>query len=618
MQEQPGFDKKSIIAFLLMGLIILVWTQFFAPKPNQKETNAAVAEKKIDTTVTKNNDANNSANTTATSSNLPSDLQAFTNGANQNLVINSPLYKATLSSKGALLSRFELTKYNTWYGQPVQLICDSANFAGVLDVDILNNSNFVNTKDFNFTFDKTSEIKLSENDSVVVTARLIPQASTDSTKPTAKLDVEKQFVFYGNKYGIGLKIKSANGHKLNWKNSLNYPEYNSVDESGRAHAVVQHDEKTIKRFDVTKPDEPLHDSIAGNIEWAGANVKYFGYAMIPSKTAQAKVSVNGNSRHLNESGMIKRYDISLQNNNANADYTVFIGPLESDLVKSYGIGKLINYGWEWLTRPIAEFFMLPLFRLIHNFVSNWGLVLIIFGLIIKTLMFPLGLPQMRSAQKMKLLAPIMEQNKAKITDDPQKLQMENAKVYREYGINPMGGCMPMLLQLPIFSALWQTLNAAIELRQSSFLFIKDLSVADGLIPLGFNFPVLGSHISLLALLMGLSMIIQMKMTPTPSSDPNQKMMQYMMPVMMTVMFNSMPAGLNLYYLTFNIVSAAHQYLYNKFNPVKMTLEDLRKEAKNKKQGWFAQKMAEAQKIAEMQQQSQKNMNGRTPVEQKKK
>lgn len=114
------------------------------------------------------------------------------------------------------------------------------------------------------------------------------------------------------------------------------------------------------------------------------------------------------------------------------------------------------------------------------------------------------------------------------------------------------------------------------------------------------------------------MVLQMRLTPTPSSDPNQKMMQYFMPVFLTIMFNSMPAGLNLYYLTFNIASALQQVAMNKFSKSTMTLEDLRREAKTKKQGWFSKKMAEAQKIAEMQQSQKGNLNGRTAVEQKKK
>jgi YidC/Oxa1 family membrane protein insertase len=613
-EQNPAFDKRSILAFVLIGVIFLVWSVYFAPKSDPKKENISVAQ---DNTV-KQESKPPTSNLPEVKSDLPSELLNYSSGINKNIVIETPLYKATISSKGALLSKFELKKYHNWYGKPAQLICDSANFKGVLGVDIGLNSKYVSTESLDFNLDKNDNIIIGEKDSLIITAKLNPNISSDSNSNSTNPQIEKRFVFYGNKYGIGFNVKTGSPYRLNWPNSINFQEYNSVDEGTRSHSHVFHDGE-MKKFDVSKPDEPLKDTVSGKVEWIGGSVKYFGYAIIPSVPINnGFVNVIGNIRNIDSGGHIKRFSLSLNSTGNEGNYTIFLGPLEREIVKTYGLGKLNNFSLEWLTRPISEYFMMPLFNFIHSFINNWGLVIIIFSLIIKTILWPLSLPQMRSAQKMKLLAPLMAENKEKIIDDPQKLQMENAKLYREYGINPMGGCAPMILQLPIFSALWQTLSSAIELRQSSFIIFKDLSLADNLIPLGFNFPLLGSHLSLLAVVMGASMVLQMRLTPTPSSDPNQKMMQYFMPVFLTIMFNSMPAGLNLYYLTFNIASALQQVAMNKFSKSTMTLEDLRREAKTKKQGWFSKKMAEAQKIAEMQQSQKGNLNGRTTVEQKKK
>jgi len=156
-----------------------------------------------------------------------------------------------------------------------------------------------------------------------------------------------------------------------------------------------------------------------------------------------------------------------------------------------------------------------------------------------------------------------------------------------------------VLQLPILYALWATLSSAIDIRQESFmLWIHDLSIPDAVIHLPFSLPLLGNFISGLALLMGITLFIQQKMMIT---DPKQKAMIYIMPVMLTLMFNHLPSGLNLYYLTFNLLSIGQQVYMTKYAKSTITLEDLKREASTKKKGWLSSKLEEAQKIAEMQQ-----------------
>jgi len=172
------------------------------------------------------------------------------------------------------------------------------------------------------------------------------------------------------------------------------------------------------------------------------------------------------------------------------------------------------FGLKFVVRPIAEYLLLPLFNFLHLFIPNYGFVIIVFSLIIKIIVYPLTRKSYQSMKKMQLLQPKIAEMKEKFKDDPQKVQKETMKLYQTYGINPAGGCFPMLLQMPIFIALWGLFQAAIELRQQPFiLWINDLSAPDLIYDLGFKLPIFGiQEISGLALLMGITTFVQQKMT----------------------------------------------------------------------------------------------------------
>jgi YidC/Oxa1 family membrane protein insertase len=285
------------------------------------------------------------------------------------------------------------------------------------------------------------------------------------------------------------------------------------------------------------------------------------------------------------------------------------GELRGGVVSDLGISGMIDMGWDILVRPIGEFLMLPFFKFLHSFIPNFGIVIIVFSLVIRLILWPLSVPQIRSSRKIQLLQPKIAELREKHKDDPQQQQMATMQLYREYGINPVGGCLPMFLQLPILYALWATLSSAIDIRQENFAFwIHDLSIPDVLIELPFSLPLLGNFVSGLALIMGITLFFQQKMMLT---DPKQKAMIYIMPVMLTLMFNHLPSGLNLYYLTFNILSIGQQVYMTKFAKNTMTLDDLKREASTKKKGWLSSKLEEAQKIAEMQQKTTAAAKGTT-------
>ena len=247
-----------------------------------------------------------------------------------------------------------------------------------------------------------------------------------------------------------------------------------------------------------------------------------------------------------------------------ARFTVFLGPLDFNIVKSYGhnLDQIMSLGPAWIIRPIAEYVLIPLFQFLHLLIPNYGFVIIVFSIIIKLALHPLSKTSMKSMKKMQALQPLMNEIREKYKDDPQKMNQQVMNLYKEYGVNPAAGCLPMLLQMPILFALYSVFMSSIELRHAHFIWwIQDLSIPDVVFTLPFVLPLFGiSGVSGLAFAMGITMFIQQKMTVT---DPRQAAMVWVMPIMMTLLFNGFPSGLNLYYFVFNILSIGQQVWVNK-------------------------------------------------------
>ena len=210
--------------------------------------------------------------------------------------------------------------------------------------------------------------------------------------------------------------------------------------------------------------------------------------------------------------------------------------------------------------PIRFISRAVLFSLValYEVIPNYGIVLIIFSVIVKLLVYPLTKKSYQSMKAMQVLQPEVLSLREKYKSDPQKLNQATMKLYKERGVNPLGGCLPMLLQMPLLFALFIVFRSTIELRGAPFvLWITDLSQPDALIPLPFSLPLYGDQISLLPLLMGASMFVQQKMTTSPV-NPQQKMMTQFMSIFFVILFNQFPSGLNLYYTLFNIFTIIQQ------------------------------------------------------------
>ncbi len=585
-------DRQSILGYILIFILLVVWMWMSSPKPGQQ----AEQQKAVATQLAQQDSARRAAAsvvqpiTQAPTEKSVEPLGKFfagrDKGREQIITIESDLYRAEISTKGGVVRRWELKNYKTWDGKPVQLVDYKKNG----DLSLLfatADGRLINTHDLYFeqNGNSPSQRVITGKEEVDVTLVL---PTTNGGRIT------KTLRFKNGEYGFNTDITFSKmgdvianfEYQLIWESGLRYAEHNSVDESNFAEAYA-YAGKELTEVDATSTESKPQKNLSGVVDWVAARTKYFALAIIPSEGSSDGAYLEGSRVTAPDKGVIESYGIAVKmpfkgGEEESGSFKVFFGPADISLLKSYGVGldRIVGLGWAWLIRPISEYVMLPLLSALHYIAPNWGVVIILFSIIIKIVLHPLSRSSMRSMKKMQALQPLMDEIKEKYKDDPQKMNQQVMNLYKEYGVNPAGGCLPLLLQFPVMIALYNVLRATIELRQGSFVWwINDLSIPDRIFTLPFEIPFFAIRdISGLALLMGVTMFIQQKMSV---KDPRQKAMVWMMPVMMTLLFNSFPSGLNLYYFVFNVLSIGQQVMINRQSEG----EPLRKvEPKKKKSG----------------------------------
>jgi YidC/Oxa1 family membrane protein insertase len=364
-------------------------------------------------------------------------------------------------------------------------------------------------------------------------------------------DITKSFTFSGSAYPVQFEVavKAVAG-------TAPIPEVLLTERAD--HSVINHDapfEGFIALIDNKIKREAAAEAakgheFSGEVSWAGFGHTYFFFALLPENGAQHKVSVRQTGAAL---------PAAISGPAPSGRYTLFAGPKELEILKSAGKGieRAIDFGY-------FGFISVPLLYVLHffnGFTGSYGLDIILLTVIIKLLMAPLTHKSYMSMKQMQKLQPQMEKLRERFANDKEKLNKEIMEMYRRHGVNPLGGCLPMVLQFPVFIGLYNALSTPIELRHAPFLWIQDLSRPDWqALPL----EIAGWHlgIPILTLLMGASMFVQQWMTPA-AGDPNQRKLMLMMPLIFTFMFVSFPAGLTVYWLVNNILSIAQQYWINR-------------------------------------------------------
>jgi len=532
-------EKRLLIAIVVSFLVIFLWQALFVkkqppqpPPPSQQASKATDRQPEVKTALEKNSTQQEKE------SGETEEFQPLTEMEEGEISILTSLYQATWSNKGAVLKSWKLKKHKNSNKEDLELISQAYEEVGLFPFMVETEDSTFDQKVNNALYTFTSRQILLE-DGETQELRFI-YADEKGTK------VEKKFNFYGGKYSFDIEINVwKNGHRIEphllWGPGFTNlsPEKGKRTFGGEPGIAVYVGDKLF--FQDEKKFKPEQSSF-NFVRWVAYKNNYFAALFLtsPQKASSSFRKIEREGENI--------FYFTFSNPEKG-----FIGPKELDALNEFGYNakKLIQFGFfGWM----AEI-LLKALKGIHNAIPNWGLSIIILTFLIKLIFFPLTFSSTKSMAKMQEIQPKIKALRAKYKKAKQdiaqrrKMNEEMMKLYKEHGINPAGGCLPILIQLPIFWGFFRVLAVSIEFRHSPFLlWIKDLSVKDPY----YVTPIL----------MGITQYISQKMTPT-SADPTQQRMMLILPVIMTVFFMNFQSGLVLYWLTNNVLQIGQQHIMNR-------------------------------------------------------
>jgi YidC/Oxa1 family membrane protein insertase len=545
-------EKRLVLAIILSFLLLLVWQLVIVKKSPELQT---LAEQTVpvqtgqDQPVPEQKKADIAApQPPAKKSDKPLNIKQIEATIEDKITLGTSLYQAVWSNKGGVLTNWKLRQHKNDKKEDLDLVPISAKEAGVFPFSLYDDapdavkaglpgivSNVYNSALYKVT-GSSREIRDGEKAEIRF-----------NYADGKELEIEKIFTFYGGKYDFDIAVSiRKNGQpvepRILWGPGIGNPSESELKQSfGSGGGATVFASTNLYRVDEKKykPEQ----SAFNFVNWAAYDDNYFAALFLPAAAGAGTAAF----LKVDVENRISYFFLAAANPGK-----AFVGPKDFDALTAFGheAKKIVRFGFFGF---IAEVLFVTL-KFIHKFVPNWGFAIIILTFIIKVLFFPLTYHSTKSMAKMADLQPKIKALRAKYkkskTDIAQRRQMneEMMKLYKENGVNPAGGCLPMLLQIPVFFGLFSLLRAAIELRQSPWIFwIKDLSIKDPLY--------------ITPLLMGATQFISQKMTPT-TADPSQAKMMLIMPVVMTFFFMNFQSGLVIYWLASNVLQIGQQYLMN--------------------------------------------------------
>ncbi|MDD3643761.1 MAG: membrane protein insertase YidC, partial [Candidatus Krumholzibacteria bacterium] len=386
--------------------------------------------------------------------------------------------------------------------------------------------------------------------------------------------VEKRYRFSDGGYEVGLDVRigrqgvlrETEAYSLAWRCGLPINEKDARHDENAFTSLGRVGEevfmKSLGKFGKTDRVEE-----EGVVVWAGAMSKYFLSAVLTGTQRSGTLAMTGDRGQTGSVGWSVEYPFRGDPRLVEDSYRIYLGPLDMDNLKAYGAGleKTIDLGRR--TRFLGVIIFNAMIWM-KRWIPNYGLVIIILSILTKVIFYRLTHKSFKSMKDMQRLQPKIKELQEKYKNDRSRLNQETMKAYKEAGVNPLGGCLPLVLQMPVFIALFNVLRNTIELRGAPFaLWIDDLSQPDTLFGFGVKLPFIGSDFHLLPILMGAAMYVQSKTTGSPTGDAagaaQTKMMTTMMPIVFTVLFYGMPSGLVLYWLVNNIFSIVQQWIVHR-------------------------------------------------------
>jgi YidC/Oxa1 family membrane protein insertase len=554
-------QARLLIAIVLSVLVFLVWQFFFVDqkavqKPAQQEQAAQQPAKEEQVKA-----AQPDAKKVAVAQPAPADVAGTpvsTPGRiPQTVTVDTPLYRVKLSEKGGGFTSFLLKSYRetTRKDSPQKELLPQDNaFETVLT-----------------GFDGKS---LAGLDNAVFSTNLSaatidlkdgPREITFSWRSDQGVVVEKTYKFSPDSYLIGLNVAIKNGSAQTIQDKFFVALNSTVPNDKRMYGFEGPSTLIDKSLNEVKiKDIAEQNTYSGNLKWVTLQDRYFMMSVIPQQVGEASMRLYLRGQDQIEAQYLLPDTVIGPGTQYTYQYLLFFGPKSMDVLGEAGhsLNKALDFGmFDILAKPCVW-----LMNKLYSVIPNYGIAIIILTILIKLVLWPLGSKSYKSMSEMKKIQPLMKEIREKYKDDKKKMNEEVMSLYRTYKINPLGGCLPMVVQLPVFFALYRMLYQAIELRHAPFfLWIDDLSAPDRLFRfdiahIPFMEPPYG--IPVLTIIMGATMLLQQKMSP-PMGDPTQAKMMMFMPLIFTVIFINFSAGLVLYWLVNNILSISQQYYIQK-------------------------------------------------------
>ncbi len=508
--------------------------------------------------------------------------------------VETPLFRITFTNIGGGPSQFELIQHRKWDGNNVTLINDTTRSAY--------NIGFLSTDNYNID---TNELIFTPRNRAL--SSTVAPGETLSVIYDLIIDEERvlsvEYVINGDTYEIQKNIDFSSVRdliggsyfELGWVPKLNITELDRAQETAYSGAYA-YSRGATENIQLTSQGRES-ESFTGNFEWVATKSKFFSQIILPFDETDGAI-LTGEYTGSNDNLRIHYTSAirSIITDSGINSFNLYVGPLDFYTVRDFhpSAYDMVDTGFRflrWFSDPLVKWVVVPFFSFFGGLLPNMGWVIILFAFVIKLVLYPLTKKSFESMAAMRELQPEMKAIQEKYKDNPQAQQQATMKLFKKAKVNPLGGCLPNLLQAPVLITLWRYFQNAIELRQESFLWASDLSAPDPIINLPFSIPVVGDYIGGFVLLMSLSMVIQMKVSGQGSAgNPQFKFLQYILPIVLFVFFNQFASGLSLYYLVYNALSIGQQMLINKqIDHVKMM------ETVDKKK---ARQMAKEQKEAE--------------------
>ena len=602
--EERKFDPYQFIGFVLIAMI-LTW-MLYVNKP-EEGVNPAVEPEKTEVANQPKEAPPIQLNDSLQKINLQSTFGIFSNwmtdqGAAPQTLENKDLL-IKVSPKGGLITLVRLKNYTDYLDQPLELVKEGNSQFNLKFTT--KDGRRLNTKDFYFTPQLSSK---NGKQTLSLKAAIAPNQYLEYIYA---IDAERFLVdFTIQSSGIAALLDSSEPAILSWETNA-YRNSKSIDYEGRyTELTYGYDGDKIDYLSLSGSDEESPEEV----RWVSFRQHFFSAILIPEKPVDQLTVTTDNladERSLDQV-FTKKFGVQIplayQSGEFGSQFEYYFGTTDYQTLKSYDrdLESSIPLGWGifgWLNR----FIFLPLFGFLSSFLPH-GIAIILMTIIVRLAMSPVTYKSYVSQIKMKVLRPEIEELNKKYKDNAVKRQQETMSLYNRAGANPMAGCIPALLQLPVFYALFTFFPVAFELRKKSFLWADDLSSYDSILDLGFNIPFYGDHVSLFPILASIAIFFYTQMTtgqqamPQQPGMPNMKIIMYLMPLMMLFFFNNYASGLSLYYFVSNLLTIFLMLVIKNYiiddQKIHAQIEENKK--KPKKVGGFSARLQKAMEQAEKQ------------------